>query len=237
MKFTKQIYCLLLFVLFSGMANANVMVYPMSLTMNDVNLSKNQFKVYSKSDKVQYLSIYVKKVLNPATAQEKEVPVSILSGSGIIASPQKIILPPGGEHTVRLRSLSSPSKELLYRVYVEPVAASTVEDQVVAQDGGSVGISLTWGVLVYSKPQTPVVKLGVDIRNGKIENKGNIHAWIKDVSMCSGVTPDTCKKIMIEKSVFPELSLDIPKEVKKIKSVVVNYKTQDSDMKSQRWDF
>lgn len=133
MKISKQICCLLFLVLFSGMASANVMVYPMSLTMNDVNLSKNQFKVYSKSDRVQYLNIYVKEVLNPATAQEKEVPVSILSGSGIIASPQKIILPPGGEHTVRLRSLSSPNKELLYRVYVETVAANTDEDHVVTE--------------------------------------------------------------------------------------------------------
>jgi P pilus assembly chaperone PapD len=237
MKLTKQIYCLLFCVFFSGLASANVMVYPMSLTMNDVNLSKNQFKVYSKSDKVQYLNIYVNQVLNPATPQEKEEPVSILSGTGIIASPQKIILPPGGEHTVRLRTLSSPSKELLYRVYVEPVAANSDEDQVVAEQGASVGISLTWGVLVYSKPQAPEVKLDVDIKNGMIENTGNIHAWIKDISMCSGATPETCKKTTIEKSVFPGLSLQMPKEATQLKSIVVNYQTQDSDLKSQRWDF
>ena len=237
MKLTKQIYCLLFCVFFSSLASANVMVYPMSLTMNDVNLSKNQFKVYSKSDKVQYLNIYVKQVLNPATPQEKEVPVSILSGTGIIASPQKIILPPGGEHTVRLRTLSIPSKEQLYRVYVEPVAANTDEDQVVTEEGGSVGISLTWGVLVYSKPQTSEVELGIDIKNGMIENKGNIHTWIKDISTCSGATPDTCKKTMIEKSVFPGFSLQMPKETTQVKSVVVNYQTQDSDLKSQRWDF
>ncbi|ELQ18971.1 periplasmic chaperone protein [Pseudomonas fluorescens BRIP34879] len=237
MKISKQICCLLFLVLFSGMASANVMVYPMSLTMNDVNLSKNQFKVYSKSDKVQYLNIYVKEVLNPATAQEKEVPVSILSGSGIIASPQKIILPPGGEHTVRLRSLSSPNKELLYRVYVEPVAANTDEDHVVTEGGGSVGISLTWGVLVYSKPKISEVKLGVDLKKGTIENTGNVHTWIKDVSMCSGLTPDTCKKTKIENSVFPGLSINMPKEFARVKSVVVNYLTQDSDLKSQRWDF
>ena len=237
MKLTKQIYCLIFFVFFSGLASANVMVYPMSLTMNDVNLSKNQFKVYSKSDKVQYLNIYTKQVLNPATPQEKEVPVSILSGTGIIASPQKIILPPGGEHAVRLRTLSSPSKEQLYRVYVEPVAADSDEDQVVTKEGGSVGISLTWGVLVYSKPQTPEVELSIDIKNKIIENKGNIHTWIKDISMCSGTTPDTCKKIMIGKSVFPGFSLQMPKETAHVKSVVVNYQTQDSDLKSKRWDF
>ncbi|KRP53468.1 molecular chaperone [Pseudomonas poae] len=237
MKLVNRIYCLLFFVFFSGLANANVMVYPMSITMNDVNPSKNQFKVYSKSDKVQYLKIYVKQVLNPATPEEKEVNVSILSGNGIIASPQKIILPPGGEHTVRLRSLSSPSKELLYRVYVEPVAANSDDAQVTTEDGASVGISLTWGVLVYSKPQDPEVKLGVDIKNKIIENTGNVHVWIKDISVCSGATQSTCKKTMIEKSVFPGLSLQIPKETTGVKSIVVNYQTQDSDLKSQHWDF
>lgn len=237
MKFTKKIYCLLICIVFSGLAHANVMVYPMSLTMNDINSSKNQFKIYSKSDKTQYFNIYVKQVLNPATPQEKEVPASILSGTSIIASPQKIILPPGGEHTVRLRAFSIPSQEQLYRVYVEPVAANTDEDQVVTDEGGSVGISLTWGVLVYSKPQTSKVELGIDIKNGKIENKGNIHTWIKDISMCSGATPDTCKKTMIEKSVFPGLSLQIPKETTQVKSIVINYQTQDSDLKSKHWDF
>lgn len=92
-------------------------------------------------------------------------------------------------------------------------------------------------MLVYSKPKISEVKLGVDLKKGTIENAGNVHTWIKDVSMCSGLTPDTCKKTKIESSVFPGLSINMPKEFARVKSVVVNYLTQDSDLKSQRWDF
>jgi len=237
MKITQQIYCLLFGVLISSLTYANIMVYPMSLTINDVNLDKNQFKVYSKSDKVQHLNIYVKQVLNPATAQEKEAPIFILNETAIIASPQKIILPPGAEHTIRLRALSSPSKESLYRVYVEPVATNSDEDQLITKERASEGINLTRVVLVYSKPQIPEVKLSVDTQNGLIQNKGNIHIWIKDITACISTECSTCKKIIIERSVFPGLSLQIPEAIIKMKSIVIDYRTQDSDLISQHWYF
>jgi P pilus assembly chaperone PapD len=235
MKRYIKILGLFVFLLCSSFASANVMVYPMTLKINYENANKNQFKIFSKSDKTQYLKVYVAQVVNPATPQEHETPISIMSGTGIIASPQKIILPPGGEHTVRVRSLSTPNKEILYRVYVEPVTAEDSEYK--ENNAASVGINLTWGVLVYSPPASPISNLSVNIKNGTLENTGNIHTWVKDISLCSGSTPDTCRKTKVEKSLYPDLSMPLPSVNFEAKSIVVRYQTQESDMKSQRWSF
>lgn len=235
MKYLIRSFSAVLFLLLSTLVSANVMVYPMTVKINPESPSKNQFKIFSKSDKTQYLKVYVAQVIDPATPKEHETPISIMSGTGIVASPQRIILPPGGEHTVRLRSLSTPNKETAYRVYIEPV---TAEDSVDGKGGdANIDINVTWGVLVISPPKNPESNLSVDIKSGKLENKGNIHTWVKDISLCSGNTSDTCQKTKIEKSIYPDLSMSLPSTSFTIKSIVVHYRTQDSDIKSQHWSF
>ncbi|MFB3306002.1 hypothetical protein [Pseudomonas sp. AMR01] len=235
MKGFTQLIGFFVCLLCSTLASANVMVYPMVVKINPVNPNKNQFKIFSKSDKTQYLKVYVAEVVDPATQQEHEIPVSIMSGTGIVASPQKIILPSGGEHIVRVRTLSTPNKEVLYRVYVEPVTAE--DSKYENNDAASVGVNLTWGVLVYSPPINPLSSLNVNMKDGKLENTGNIHTWVKDILLCSDSTPQKCEKVKIEKSLYPDLSMLLPSVNFTIKSVVVQYKTQESDMKTQRWDF
>ncbi|MGE1153877.1 hypothetical protein [Pseudomonas kitaguniensis] len=235
MKRFTYFFSLSILLIFSTLASANVMVYPMTVKINPENANRNQFKIFSKSDKTQYLKVYVAEVVSPATPQEHEIPISIMSGKGIVASPQKIILPPGGEHAVRVRTLSTPSKEALYRVYVEPVTSD--DEDYEKNDTASVGINLTWGVLVYSPPITPVSSLDVNLKNQKLENTGNIHTWVKNVSLCSGNVPETCVKTKIEKSLYPDLSMSLPSVGFPIKSVVVEYQNQESDLKSQRWNF
>ncbi|PBK47983.1 hypothetical protein C6380_19065 [Pseudomonas syringae pv. actinidiae] len=220
----------------SSAADASVTLYPASLKVLPAPSSKNQFKIYSKSDSVQYLNVYVTHVINPATAEEKELPVSISNKQHLSASPQTIVLPPGGEQTIHLQMTSPPRQETVYRVFVE----SRARDEKVPVDKTSDttrSTGLRWSVLAYCPPLHPVSDIRLNLKSRLIENAGNIHAWIKDISVCSDHSEESCTKATIATTLPPESRLSIPLNGSPVNHVVVNYQTKDSAVHSRRWDF
>lgn len=234
MKLNPKISSLLLGILLPATSSANITIYPMSLKITPSTTSKNKFKIYSKSDQLQRVTVSVRKIINPATADEDEIPAPATDTQSLIASPQSVLLPAGGEQTITLRTISTPEKEALYRVFVKPAPADPSANE--EEQNASV-TSLTRGVLVYSLPQDPTSNLTLDLKSARVENTGNIHVWIKDIATCSDHSEDHCKKTYIGTSVFPGSSLPVPTSILPVKGIVVNYQTHDTDMKSRRWDF
>ena len=98
---------------------ANMVVYPMTTKIGNEQDGVTQIQIFSKTDKVQYVKTRVAKVVNPAMQDEHEVDVS--ADAGLVVSPQRLVLTPGSNRTVRIISDSVPTEEIVYRVYFEPV--------------------------------------------------------------------------------------------------------------------
>ncbi|STD19034.1 Alpha-fimbriae chaperone protein [Enterobacter asburiae] len=78
---------------FSEMAMANMSVYPMELNMDKSGTA--QIKVASKTDDIQFIRVRQKKILNPGTAQEKEIDVASWKEGGVVVTPEKFALAAG----------------------------------------------------------------------------------------------------------------------------------------------
>ena len=94
---------------FSEMALANMSVYPMELNVDKSGAA--QIKVASKTDDIQFIRVRQKKILNPGTAQEKEIDVASWKEGGVVVTPEKFALAAGAMRVVRLVSLTPPEKE------------------------------------------------------------------------------------------------------------------------------
>src|SRR5471030_86898 len=203
-------------VLSIPVASASFMVYPMSTTVKNGD-QNSLIKIYSKSDNTQYIKVTVKKIINPGTAQEKDETVASWQENNLIASPNKIIVPAGGNKAVRLTQIQSPAEETLYRVYFEGVnSASTdiqqmdVTDPSGKQSKAAVSVNMVFAALVRTVPDKPVAALTAnqDAQGQvKLSSTGNIRAGVKGVDFCPQNTVSAgCDHQDIKKYIYPHQS-------------------------------
>ena len=212
--------------LFAGVpqARANMTVSPMLLSVAGEKNSPGEIRVTSQASETQYVKVGIKRLVNPATDQEREEDVTSWSGRDVVVSPMKFILPAGASRAVRVISMSAPAQDEAYRVYFESVAGdeeglSASSDQINAQ----VSINVVWGVLVRagaasSQPQMQRV-------NNNIRNTGNTRLGLMSATHCNPGTDDkACNWHTIEQSIYPGSALALPAELAN-KPIRIKFKT------------
>ncbi|GAB1847301.1 fimbrial protein [Achromobacter xylosoxidans] len=192
-------------------AQANMMVYPMQSNIEADSRSGGQLWAYSRADQTQYVQVTVKRVVNPATPQEREEEVKPWEGSGLIPSPTKFALPAGGSRAVRLVPVSTPTAQTVYRVYVEPVAAPGQEDALAKTTQGKVGVSIIWGAVVHVMPKQAIGQLVVD--GNALVNTGTVKARLTGIGQCNGSGQDACSWTDVEQSIYPGMRWPIPQHL------------------------
>jgi hypothetical protein len=173
----------------------------------------SQIRVFSKSPETQYVKVSVKKVLAPATEQEREEVVTNWEGEGIVVSPQKFALAAGGSRAVRLVNLSVPESEVLYRVYFEPTSApQEVQEETPAKAAtGDVSVALVWGVLVHALPKVAQPALVLPAPGTNLHNTGNVRIGVREVAHCQAdVAQEACQWQTVNRNVYPGQRLALP---------------------------
>lgn len=205
---------------------ANMVVYPMTTKIGNEQDGVTQIQIFSKTDKVQYVKTRVAKVVNPAMQDEHEVDVS--ADAGLVVSPQRLVLTPGSNRTVRIISDSVPTEEIVYRVYFEPVNAPADAIEVESADGPAVksqiGVSLIWGALVRVLPDNRNLQATLSADGSKLHNGGNVRIGVLEVGHCTSGSESDCKWTDVQKSVYPGQSLSID-SANRTGSVVIRYQT------------
>lgn len=182
--------------LFCFTSRASMVVYPMETSV-DKNGSA-QIKVLSQSDEVQFIKVSLKRITNPGTPNEKEVPADISSGEALIVTPQKLALTAGGERIVRLVSLSFPPKETTWRVYFESVSENifnkTNNEESPKRSTAEVGVSIVWGALVHVAPAHTIVSLKYTPDSAEVMNSGTIRLPLRELAICDTTGACSWKK-------------------------------------------
>ncbi|WP_104013521.1 fimbrial protein TcfA [Burkholderia anthinoferrum] len=187
----------------ASVANANMLVYPMAASIGAGNGSAAELRIYSKSDATQYVKAIVKRVIDPATDHEREDSSMNSGDDAIVISPAKFALPAGGTRLVRVIPLGVPQKEVLYRVYLQPVVASDDDFAVKGIVSGKVDFSLVWAPLIRVLPKTPVPDF--DVSNGKLTNTGNVRIGLLEAGACESEEGDAaCRWTKFDRSVYPD---------------------------------
>lgn len=103
----------LLFVFAPFLAQSNMTVYPMAVSIN--SQGEGNVRVISKSNEVQYIKATVFRIDNPSTPQENEVEIKSGDANHLVVMPPKFALPAGSSKTVRFVAMEPEQKEKLSR--------------------------------------------------------------------------------------------------------------------------
>lgn len=184
-------------------ASAAMTVYPMETAVGETGSAK--IRVMSQDEKIQFIRITVKKIIEPGTKNEKEIPVGIADQSALVVTPQKLALTPGGERIVRLVSLFPPVKETTWRVYFESVPEEVFEGQsdpnVPVRSSADVGVSVIWGALVHVAPANSQISLKYTPTSAFIINDGSVRVPITEIAVCA--PGNNCRWKKLKTTVYP----------------------------------
>ncbi|MBA3211381.1 hypothetical protein CBZ97_007050 [Salmonella enterica] len=206
--------------------HASMMVSPMIV---EINKEKSvRVEVFSRSDSTDYVHAYVKKIIHPATPDEKEEDAPQWHEQDLLVTPGRLAVPAGSKRVVRLVNLSPPLQEQVYRVYFEP--ATPGEDTTLNNEKGissRIGINLVWGVLVHVAPKNPRVGMQLNTEKRSITNNGNQRIVLSDIQVCrSQGKSEACKSHLQTKTIYPGESFlvpDITLEAPGVTRVVLRY--------------
>lgn len=194
-------------------AHAHMSVTPMMLSVAGETNAPGQIRVSSQSAQTQYVKVSIKRLVDPATDQEREEDVTSWSGRDVVVSPMKFVLPAGASRAVRVISMNAPQQDEAYRVYFEGVSGE--EDEIAAvgdKINAQVSVNVVWGVLVRAgaKRSQPQIERVSNV----LRNTGNTRVGLMAAGNCSPAKDDdACHWHTIERSIYPGTTFPLPKEL------------------------
>lgn len=195
--------------LIAGNAYANMTVYPMAMSLRDKDGGAGTIQVISKTEETQFIKVSIKRVLKPASGEEREEDVANWEGAGLVVSPPKFALPAGAIRLVRVVSLAQPKEEELYRVYFERASLPEEMSASGKKTEGSVSVNLIWGVLVHQLPTIPRPELH---RSGhaSLSNAGNVRIGLLEIGRCTGNDDSSCQWSPVNRNIYPGGEMNLP---------------------------
>lgn len=152
---------------------------------------RKDIEVENPSAENLYIEITPAIVNEPGTHQEHRVAIVDPRESGLLVTPNKLVIPPGGRKLVRLVSLQPLGEmERVYRVTFKPVVGDLEAEHI------GVKILVGYEVLVLMQPAEPDPNL-IASRSGNtisFQNKGNTNVLLREGKQCpDGVASDSEK--------------------------------------------
>ncbi len=143
---------------------------------------RKDIEVENPSSENLYVEITPAVVEEPGTKSEKRITITDPRKSGLLVTPNKIVVPPGGRKLVRLVSLEPlGEKERVYRVTFKPVVGDLETEQI------GIKVLIGYEVLILMQPANPDPNLIVN-RNGKtlsFANEGNTNVLLREGKQCA----------------------------------------------------
>jgi P pilus assembly chaperone PapD len=142
--------------------------------------SRQDVLITNSDAETLYLKVEVFEVKDPGTPSERREKPTDPNAITLLATPNKMIVPPGGRKLVRLVNLGGHELERIYRVNVTPVVAD------LETTGMAVYVVVAYQLLVIVTPEEPAVDVDYE-RIGKqaiFTNRGNTNALLHSGEQC-----------------------------------------------------
>lgn len=180
-------------LLFHSLIAAADMYVDRSIVIFEGNSQPRQdVKVSNTGEEVIYVEVEVLAVENPGTPEETRSVVSNPQDLKLLATPTKLIVPPGGQKLVRIVNLQPRnSDERVYRINVTPIVPPLQEET------SQLRIVVAYQILTIVQPDSPESKLTAVRRGNQIvfENDGNTNVLLSDGQQCDPAVPDSCQEL------------------------------------------
>ena len=152
--------------------------------------AREDVKVSNTGDENIFVQVEVLEVRKPGTIDEEKVTVSDPSKLKLIATPNKLIVPPGAQKLVRIVSLKpADAEEHVYRINVTPILPPLEEE------ASQLRIVVAYQILTIVQAAKPKSNLEV-VRTAKsitFHNKGNSNVLLSDGRQCE--MEDKCQEL------------------------------------------
>lgn len=137
--------------------------------------------VINAEKEVLYVSLDVFEILRPGTEEEERVQEPEPQKAGLIATPNKLIVPPVGRKPVRIVNLRQDDEEHIYRINVTPILPPLEDTKT-----SIVRVIVAYQLLVIVQPKVPVEDLRVTRENGALQfhNMGNTNVLLGEGTQC-----------------------------------------------------
>lgn len=186
---------------------------------------RDDIEVWNSGTDRMYVQAEPFEIISPGTAQEARVAASDPETSGLLISPQRLVLAPGERRIIRIALIGErPSFDRVYRVAIRPVVGA------VSSPGNAVKVLVGYDALVIVRPAQRSGDI-VGHRDGNalvLRNEGNTSQEIYQGRQCNAAGGD-CRELPA-KRLYPgaswvqALPFDTP----------VSYKTAVADQIRER---
>lgn len=179
-----------------------------SIMVFDDPVENKQDVVVFNSDQLNnlYLQVDPYVVSNPGEPDQELVSLPPGESPDFLASPNRLIVPPGSRSLVRMLNLGAPSaEERVYRINLIPVSAPP---ELAAAESDAVrsrlDIVVAYQVLAIVLPidPEPVVNYSRNGNTVTFSNSGNANYLITDSFQCNPIAEDECVEL-VDKRIYP----------------------------------
>lgn len=172
-------------------ANAEMLLSQVIVDLVPGKPPRDDVEVFNDGAERLYVSVEPFEIRGAGTPNEQRTPARDPEQSGILVSPQKLVLSPGERRTVRIAAIGDrPVSDRIYRVAIRPVAGP------ISADASALKMFVGYDALVLLRPQTFRGDV-VGERNGKIlimSNAGNTAQELFDGRQCDQAGKD-CRSL------------------------------------------
>jgi P pilus assembly chaperone PapD len=187
-------YFIFIFIVLWSSAGADMVLNKSIVYFEPGESNKQDIEIENVGTEPLYVKVEPKIVKQPGTEQQTREPYNDPTKSGLLVSPNKLVIPAGGRKLVRFVNLRpNPTEEHVYRVSISPVIGDLVE----GQSGVKIVIGYEVLVLVHAingEPELFYTRSGKTI---EIENKGNRNVLLREGIQCPNEekNEDSCDHI------------------------------------------
>ena len=148
---------------------------------------RDDIEVFNDGPDRMYVAADPSEILGAGTPQERRVPATDPEQSGLLVSPQRLILAPGEHRTIRIAAVGDrPASDRVYRVAIKPVAGP------VSAGESALKVLVGYDALVLVRPAQFTGDV-IGERNGAtliLSNAGNTAQELFDGKQCDAAGKD-----------------------------------------------
>jgi len=196
MKYFKRIAALLVWLVFTANAWAGIFVDRSIVTFEQGAASRQDVRVTNDdAENPAYIQVEVLSVESPGTDAEQQVRMTDPEHMTLLATPEKMIIPPGGQKLVRIVNLEPGTEaERIYRVNVTPILPPLQDEA----EGNLVRVVVAYQLLVIVPPALPEASWTAK-REGKkltFTNTGNTNLLLHTGRQCAAPGSEDCRELV-----------------------------------------
>jgi len=185
----------LFFFLLASPAHAQFAMSEMIIDFPDNSPRQHDVEIISKSKDTQYIVAQTYLVEHPTRPNEKRTLFSDPTKSGLLITPNKMVLPAGTRKLMRFLLLDQETdKDKIYRVVVKPVIKG------VDTQGNRVAIKVLVGyeALIIVRPKNPKIDITGERKGNALTltNNGNTNASFQEGQQCDALGSN-CKNLNV----------------------------------------